>query len=75
MGHYLEALQLNPQDAQSHNNIGVTLAEQGKLEEAIAHFSEAVRINPKFTEAQRNLENGLKLVGKATPKNPVGSSE
>ena len=75
MGHYWEALRLNPQDAQSHNNIGVTLAEQGKLEEGIKHFSEALRINPSFTEAQRNLENGLRLVGKATTKSPGASGQ
>jgi Tfp pilus assembly protein PilF len=73
MRHYLEALRLNPQDAQSHNNMGVTLAEEGKLEEAVAHFSEAVRINPNFTEAQRNLENGRRLLGEEASRNPVDS--
>jgi Flp pilus assembly protein TadD len=75
MRHYLEALRLNPQDAQSHNNIGVTLVEEGEVEEAVVHFSEAVRINPNFTEAQRNLENGLRLLGKGRSKSPAASSE
>jgi len=67
--HYKEALRINPRDAQSHNNIGVTLAEQGKLEEAVVYFLQAVRIDPTFTEAQRNLENGLRLLEKPASEN------
>ena len=29
-------------------NLGVALAEQGRLEEAVAHFTEALRIDPNF---------------------------
>jgi tetratricopeptide (TPR) repeat protein len=44
-----------------HNNLGIVLADQGKLDEAIAHFSEALRIDPNYAEAHYNL--GLALVG------------
>ena len=60
----MEALRISPHDAQSHNNLGVALAEQGRLEEAVVHFTEALRIDPNFKEAQRNLELSQELMEK-----------
>jgi Flp pilus assembly protein TadD len=62
-------LRINPHDAQSHNNLGVALAEQGRLKEAVAHFTEALRIDPNFQEAKRNLE----LSQGITEKSSTGS--
>jgi tetratricopeptide (TPR) repeat protein len=42
---------------QVHNNLGVTLAKQGKLEEAIGHFARAMQIRPKDAEAHFNMGN------------------
>jgi tetratricopeptide (TPR) repeat protein len=43
----------------AHDNLGVALADQGKLAEAIVHFSEALRIKPDFANAHYNLGNAL----------------
>ncbi|MEE8620845.1 MAG: tetratricopeptide repeat protein, partial [Syntrophobacteria bacterium] len=61
-----EVLRISPHDAQSHNNLGVALAEQGRLKEAVAHFTEALRIDPNFKEAQRNLDLSLGLMHKSS---------
>jgi Flp pilus assembly protein TadD len=44
---------------EAHNNLGVALARQGKINEAIAHFSEAVRLKPDYMQARANLQFAL----------------
>ena len=43
----------------AHNNLGVALARQGRLEEAIHHHSESLRIRPNQAEVHNNLGNAL----------------
>ncbi len=52
---YREALRINPEAADVHNNVGVLLARQGRLPEAIAAYQEAIRLNPNLAEAYNNL--------------------
>ena len=47
-----------------HNYLGVALAEQGKIEEAMAHYAEALRIKPDFAGAHYNLGFALAEQGK-----------
>jgi tetratricopeptide (TPR) repeat protein len=47
-----------------HNNLGVALAQQGKIQEAIVHYTRALQINPNFTDAHNNLGNFLARQGK-----------
>lgn len=47
-----------------YSNLGVTLNQQGKLEEAIAAYHKAIRIKPDFAEAYSNLGNSLNEQGK-----------
>jgi len=54
------ALQLDPEYAEAHKNLVVTLANQGRYEEAIAQFSAALKINPGYAKARQNLEKILK---------------
>ncbi len=54
--HFTEAVRLNPNDAPGQNNLGVALANVGKITEARAHFAEAVRLNPDDPDYRRNLE-------------------
>ncbi|HVS35666.1 MAG TPA: protein kinase [Gemmataceae bacterium] len=46
---------LNPQAADTHRRLGVSLKQQGKLDEAIVEFREALRIDPKFALAGTEL--------------------
>jgi tetratricopeptide (TPR) repeat protein len=47
----------------AHNNLGVALARQGRLEEAIHHHSESLRIRPDQAEVHNNLANALAARG------------
>jgi superkiller protein 3 len=42
-------------EAVQRNNLGASLLQQGKMEEAIAEFRKAVTLDPKYTGAQLNL--------------------
>ncbi len=48
----------------AHNNLGVALVNNGKLDEATSHFLEAVRIKPSYAEAYNNLGNVFAEQGK-----------
>ncbi len=56
---FTHALQVNPRSALAHNNMGFTLAEQGRLEEAIAHYQQALQMRPDFAYTHNNF--GLAL--------------
>ena len=47
-----------------HNNLGVVLARQGRLEEAMAHYMEAQRIHPRFAQVKNNIGGILFREGK-----------
>jgi len=47
-----------------HNNIGLALEKQGKIDEAIAHYRKALSINPKHGSSHSNLGKALYLQGK-----------
>ncbi|MDC0122641.1 tetratricopeptide repeat protein [Planktomarina sp.] len=47
-----------------HNNMGVTLQDQGKLEEAIEAYNKALTIKPEYAEAYSNMGITLKDQGK-----------
>jgi tetratricopeptide (TPR) repeat protein len=41
--------------AMAHNNLGIALVRQGRLEEAIQSFLSALNINPDYANASSNL--------------------
>ena len=45
-----------------HNNLGLVLAQRGRVDEAIAHFQKAVEIKPDYADAHQNL--GVALDGR-----------
>ena len=52
-----------PEMAMAHNNLGLCLAAQGQLPEAIASYREALKLNPRYVEALINLGNALREQG------------
>jgi protein O-mannosyl-transferase len=54
-----EALRLDPNIAETHNNLGQALALQGRRDEAIVEYREALRLDPHHDEARRLLDEAL----------------
>jgi Flp pilus assembly protein TadD len=59
-----KSVELNPQDAEAHNNLGITLQELGRLDEAEASYRKAIELKPDLAEAYNNLGNTLKEQGR-----------
>ena len=56
---YRHALQLNPDDPQTHYDLGTVLSAKGHKEEAITHYRQALHLRPRYYEAHYNLGNAL----------------
>lgn len=61
-----QAAQLLPDDAEVHNNYGVTLKNLGYFVEAEDCYRRALEINPAYAWAHTNLGNALKEQGRFT---------
>ena len=59
-----KAMELLPNDAEAHNNLGLTLQERGRLDEAVASYRRALQIKPDYAETHSNLGNVLKGLGR-----------
>ncbi|MDC0414453.1 tetratricopeptide repeat protein, partial [Gammaproteobacteria bacterium] len=59
---YTQAIALKPDYVEAHNNLGGTLLELGRLDEALASYTQAIVLNPDFAEAYVNLGIALKNV-------------
>jgi tetratricopeptide (TPR) repeat protein len=59
----MHTLQVNPESAMAHNNLGLILAQQGRLHDALPSFQRAVRLRPDLAEAHYNLGKALTLLG------------
>ena len=55
---------MNPDFAEAHNNLGNSLKEQGKLDEAVACYRRALELKPNYAEAHNNLGAALQDRGK-----------
>jgi len=64
IAHYSEALRINPQYAEVHDNLGIALSNEGETEKARAHFREAIRLDPEHTMAHYNLAIALNMQGR-----------
>ena len=56
MDYYQQALRLDPNSAEVHNDLGLLLVQQGNLQEARLHFEEALKLRPDYSSARQNLE-------------------
>jgi tetratricopeptide (TPR) repeat protein len=54
----------SPQKARPYNNLGAALADEGRYNEAIAHYHKALQINPYYPNAYANLGLTLAKQGK-----------
>ncbi|HWR54757.1 MAG TPA: tetratricopeptide repeat protein [Bryobacteraceae bacterium] len=54
-----KALAMSPEDAKSHNNLGVLLTQSGLIDEAAAHYRAALEAKPAYVEARNNLAAAL----------------
>ena len=54
-----KALELEPDEALPHNNLGLVLVETGKVEEGIAEYRKALELSPGYPEAHNNWGNAL----------------
>jgi len=59
-----KAVEIDPEDAEAHSNLGNTLKELGRLEEAEASHRQAIELKPDLAEAHSNLGNTLKALGR-----------
>ena len=55
IAHYQKALEIKPDYAEAHNNLGLGLAGRGQFDEAIAHYRKALEIEPGNAEFCNNL--------------------
>jgi Flp pilus assembly protein TadD len=59
-----DAVSKAPLSPRAHNNLGLALMDQKRLEEAMGQFSEALRIYPDHAEARNNLGIALLRMGR-----------
>jgi tetratricopeptide (TPR) repeat protein len=57
------ALQVTKNNYLAHNNLGVTLLNEGKIAEAICHYNKSINIKPDYINAYINLGNAYTKLG------------
>ena len=57
-------VEISPNDAAAHCNLGNTLKDLYRLEEAVVSYNKAIAIKPDLAEAHSNLGNTLKKLGR-----------
>ncbi len=61
---YETTLRKNPDCWMAHNNFGVALDNQGRSQDAIAHYLQALKLRPNYPEACNNLGVTLNALGR-----------
>ena len=59
-----QAIALNTDYAEAHSNLGDTLKELGRLNDAEASYKRAIALNADYAETQSNLGVTLKELGR-----------
>lgn len=63
---FRSAIDAAPDSALAHSKLGVALAQQRRLDEAIGEFSRAVALQPSYVPAHSNLGNAYREKGMTT---------
>ncbi len=58
------AVAVDPGNDVTRGNLGIALAQRGRLDEAIGHFQAAVELKPEAAENHLNLGNAFALTGR-----------
>jgi len=61
---WVDVISKNPKNNRGHHNLGLLLAKQGKVEQAIGHYYLALRIKPDHADVHFNLGNAFKDQGR-----------
>ena len=61
---FSKSIELNPDYAEAHYNMGNVLQDRGKLGEALEAYNKAIAIKPDYAAAHNNKGNALKDQGK-----------
>jgi tetratricopeptide (TPR) repeat protein len=69
ISHYQKALEIKPDYAEAHNNLGLAFFQKGQMAEAITHYQKALEINPNNAAAQNNLAWMLAICPQASLRN------
>ena len=64
VAYVLKSLELNPNQADLHTNVAVTLTELNELDQAIEHFNESLRLNPNQIGIHFGIANIFEQQGK-----------
>ena len=64
MDQYEQALQIDPKLAAAHHGIGLILAENRRLDEAIVRFQKAIKVAPTYALAYAGLGEALLIQGR-----------
>ena len=60
---FRKAIEIQPDDAEAHNDLGITLQAKGQLDEAIAEYRKALQIQPDDADGHCNLGIALQDKG------------
>lgn len=61
--HYATALRYQPNDAETHRYLGLTLRRLGRWQEALAHLERAAELNPRYWPVHMNLASTYAAMG------------
>jgi tetratricopeptide (TPR) repeat protein len=62
--HYIDSLELNPDQPEVYYNLATILVKEGRLGEAVVYYNEALKLRSDYFEARNNLATVLAKQGK-----------
>lgn len=61
---FKHALEVTEDNDLAHNNMGIALLNEGKIDEAIGHYDRAIQIKPGYVDAYANRGNAYAKLGR-----------